>query len=171
MEFMVPFLRIIHILSGIIWVGGTIYGAAFLVPTARRLGPEAAPFMRSFMSQSGMPVVMALVGWFTVLAGLALFPFTSGRFDPAWMRSSTGIAFSLGALFGIAGAIIGGVWLGRASAQLAAVVKEVGAKGGPPSPEQSARMQALQQRLAVGGVINSVVLVIAAAIMAVARYV
>jgi uncharacterized membrane protein len=171
MEFVVPFLRVIHILSGILWVGGTAVSAMFLIPTARRLGPAAGPFMREFAASSGFPTAVMLAGFFTVGAGAVLFPFSSGQFAPSWMGSSTGIAYSTGAAFGIVGLIFGLVWQTPAAAKLGALGRTIAAQNAPPTVEQLAAMQALQAKLATGGMIGTILLGLAAAIMAVARYV
>jgi len=37
--------RLIHIVSGVFWVGGAIFIAMFLLPTLRSVGPAGGPVM------------------------------------------------------------------------------------------------------------------------------
>ena len=59
---------------------------------------------------------------------------------------------------------------GPTARQIAALGQEMQAAGGPPSPTQMAKMKALQQRLHNAGIVDAVLLGIAVAGMAIARY-
>ncbi|MFI5370208.1 MAG: hypothetical protein ACHQ52_01530 [Candidatus Eisenbacteria bacterium] len=170
MSALIILLRLIHILGAMFWLGGSITTAAFILPTARRTGPDGAPFMKSLMTESGFPLVFALAGWMTVLAGAILFVFVSGRFDHGWLASRQGIALSIGALFGIAAAIHGVVVLNVTARRLAAFTRAMETTGVPLRPEQVAEGQRLRERLGRGSVQNTGLLLVAGAAMAVARY-
>ncbi len=163
-------LRLVHILSAIFWLGGMFILVRFLAPTARRTGADGARFMQSLVSESGLPKALTGAGVLTVLAGLGLYWFTSDHFSREWMRSPTGMTFSFGMTFGLL-ALLHGLAVQRANAdKLAAIARAVPA-GGAPSPEQQARMDALREKLARGGQVGLVLLTLAAAAMAIARYV
>jgi hypothetical protein len=164
-------LRLLHILAGIFWVGGSLLVHAHILPTAKRLGPDAGRFMQSLAADSGMPVALTLAGLTTTIAGAILFVFVSGHFDPGWMSSPTGVTFGIGALFGIAGLLFGAAVQAPNAARMATLSREIAGGGGPPTPAQVARMNLLRDRLERGGRIASVLLVTAAAAMAIARYV
>ena len=167
MSALIVLLRLIHILSAIFWLGGTLTAAAFIFPTAKRVGPDSARFMQSLMVESRFPLALTITGWTTTLAGLILFFLSSGRFAHSWMASGQGIALSIGALFGISGALHGGIVQGRGAARLAALASQAG----PPTPERIAEMQTLRDKLARGTVASAGILTVAAAAMAIARYV
>lgn len=48
---MIAVLRVIHIVLGAFWAGATILLAWWALPTARQLGPAAAPFMQGLLQR------------------------------------------------------------------------------------------------------------------------
>jgi hypothetical protein len=164
-------LRIVHILSALTWYGGALTAALFILPTARRLGPDGSRFMQDFAAESGFTVAMMIAGWLTVIAGGIMFAFVSGGFNHDWLRSPTGITLSIGALFGISAVVHGAVANGRTADKLAGVSREIAAAGGPPTPEQVTRLIALREKLARGAIVGVVLMTCAATAMAIARYV
>jgi hypothetical protein len=58
----------------------------------------------------------------------------------------------------------------RAAKQLGELTARIQAAGRPPTPDETAAIQRLQDRLAKGGVAAAVLLLLAAAAMAMARY-
>ena len=168
MAALIILLRLIHILAGIFWLGGTLLLARFIVPTAKRLGPEGGRFMQSLMIEARLPVALAGAGWGTTLTGLALFFFSSGRFAHSWMTSGQGITLTIGALFGISAALHGAAAQAPVAMKLASLAGA--APSGPPSPERLAEMQALSDKLATGAAVSAGLLLVAASAMAIARY-
>jgi uncharacterized membrane protein len=162
-------LRLIHILAGIFWLGGTLMLARFIIPTAKRLGPDGGRFFQSLVIEARLPVALAAAGWATTLAGLALFFFSSGRFAHSWMTSGQGITLTIGALFGISAALHGAATQAPVAMKLASLAGA--APPGPPSPERLAEMQALRDKLATGAAVSAGLLLVAASAMAIARYV
>jgi len=164
-------LRLLHILAGIFWVGGTLLVHAHILPTAKRLGPEAGKFMQSLAAESGMSAALTGAGWIATVAGAILFVFVSGRFDRAWMSSPTGVTLGIGAVLGIAGLVFGAAVQAPNAARLATLSREIASGGGRPTAGQVERMNLLRDKLEWGGRISSALLVAAAAAMAIARYV
>jgi len=152
-------LRLIHIFSAIFWVGSTLMLTLFVEPAVDALGPEGGRFMTKLASGRFSPS-MAVTGLLTILAGLAMYASASGGFDPAVMFSSR-LPLTLGALAGIASLITGVVVQGRNAAKLKALGQEIAAQGGPPTPEQAARVQALQNTLRRGGRITAILMILA----------
>jgi uncharacterized membrane protein len=169
MAALIILLRLIHILSGIFWVGGTLMLARFIIPTADRVGPESGRFMQSLMVEARLPVALAIAGWATTLAGLVLFFFTSGRFAHSWMTSGQGITLTLGALIGISAALHGAAVQAPVAAKLSALGGA--SASGPPSPERIAELQLLRGKLAQSAGVSAGLLTAAAAAMAIARYI
>lgn len=164
-------LRLLHILAGIFWVGGSLLVHAHVLPTAKRLGQDAGKFMQSLAADSGMSAALTLSGWIATIAGAILFVFVSGHFDRGWMTSPTGVTFGIGAVLGIAGLVFGAAVQAPNGARLATLSREIAGGGGPPTASQVARMNQLRDKLERGGRIGSALLVTAAAAMAIARYV
>jgi uncharacterized membrane protein len=163
-------LRLIHILSGVFWVGGILFLARFLFPTATALGPAAGPVMDHLNRVLRLPQILLGAGLITVLSGFTLYWRDSKAAGPAWMGSPTGMVFGTGAVFAILAIVIGLTVNMPTAKRLGELMASIQASGSPPSPEQRGALQALQARL--GSAIRAVatLLVLATAAMAVARY-
>ena len=170
MDVYVLVLRLMHIIGGVFWAGGTFLVAGYIEPTARASGPEGGKFMQRFAGQSGYSQAMGIAAIANVLAGLLLYWKDSGGLQLVWITTSAGLAFTVGGLAGIAAAVVGFGMSGRAAGQLAQVGKEIASAGGPPAPEKLAQIQALQEKLRLGGRINVVLMIIALLGMSLARY-
>jgi hypothetical protein len=162
-------LRIVHILAGAFWVGAALVTFFFLQPTARDVGPAAAPFMAHLAGKKRlMDVVLAAAG-LTVLAGLLMYWRVTDGIDSDIVATPYGASLTVGALsaivaFGLGGSII------RPSMMRVLRIGGAAAAAGGPTPEQAAEMQTLQARArSVGGVVV-VLLIVAVAGMAAARY-
>jgi len=163
-------LRLIHILSGVFWVGGFMVFARFVFPAARMLGPAAGPVMDQLVRVRKLPRAFIGAASLTILSGLGLFWRDSVGSGSAWAGSPAGRVFGIGALLAVIAFVIGVAVNAPAGQRLAALTAEMQAKGGPPTPEQSAQVQRLQKRLGVGMQVIAVLLVLATAAMALARY-
>lgn len=163
-------LRILHIGSGIFWVGTAWFFFGFVEPTTQAIGSAAGPFMHHVVSQRR--VVPAVLGAATlnVLAGVILYWRTSGGLDQAWLKSGTGIGFTFGALCAIAAWILGLRMLGPTIEKLDEAGSAMAAAGRPPTPEELGRMGALAHRLHRIGQADVILLLGAVLGMATARY-
>jgi uncharacterized membrane protein len=168
-SFLLLTMRLLHILAGVVWVGTVVFTSVFLLPAARNAGPEGAKIIGALGRR--VSIVLPYVAWVNILAGLWLFWRLSGGFQPAFMRSGTGVTFSLGGAAAIAALAIGIVVARPAMMQSGALVERAAQA---PAAEREA-LQAEAQRLRVrGGAAAQVVtllLVLAVAAMALARYV
>src|SRR2546427_10372809 len=80
-------LRLIHILSGIFWVGTTFFLVGFLQPVVAQSGPEGGRFAQRLMSQKRFQAAMSVAAGLTNLAGLALYGRVSPGFPHPWVTS------------------------------------------------------------------------------------
>lgn len=161
-------LRLIHILAGIFWVGAAILLAGFLVPAMQATGREGGRFIQYLMQQRKLPVFIGVAMGLTILSGLAMYIRMSAATHGAWARSAPGMAYGVGAVAAIIAAFTGSMISGAAGRRMVALAPTIGPAG--PTPEQQAEMGRLQGRIALGNRIVSVLLVVAASAMAVARY-
>jgi uncharacterized membrane protein len=167
----VLFLRLIHILTGVFWVGGILVFARFVFPAARALGPAAGPFMDQVVRVRKLPRALILAGVFTVLSGVGLYWRDSMGFRSEWMRTPTAMVFGIGGVLAITALVIGVTVNAPTAQRLAALSGKIQAQGGPPTPEQVAEVQRLQKRLGVVMPVVTTLVVLATAAMALARYV
>ena len=162
-------LRLFHILAGVFWAGANLVMAGFINPSVKATAPDSGKFMQYLAQKSGFPRAAEISGWFTVLAGLALYWVVSGGFQPVWITSRHGLALTIGGLLAIAGLIVGYVVQKPAAKRLGALGQEIQTGAKPPSPEQLAQLQAQQKKLALGGLWTAILLGLAVAGMAIAR--
>lgn len=162
--------RAIHIVFGAIWLGSVLFLLLFLLPTLKTLGPAGGAAMDYLTNTRKLPVCMMVVPILTILSGLALYWSDSAGFSSAWMHSGPGRTFGLGGGLALIAAIGGMAVNAPAGRRLGAIGAQIKAQGGPPTAEQQAEMQRLQQRMTTTLRTAAVLLLIATLAMAVARY-
>ena len=166
MTYFIWLLRIIHIVAGVFWVGGTLVMTYFVAPTIGATGESGQKFMGHLMNNLKFSNRMSMAAGLTVLAGFILYWIDSQGFTSAWMSSGAGRGFGIGAGFAVIGFIFG-ILVGRTSKTMV----QLGAQmQGRASPEQMSRMQALGKRQATYSAIAAATLVLATIFMAIARY-
>ena len=156
-------LRIVHIVSGAIWVGASILLIGFVEPTASASGQTGSQFMQRLGSRMG--IFITIVAVLTVLGGFALYGMLGYR-----LNTTAGATFLVGGLIALVSLVVGGAITGPTTARLGRLGAEIQSGGKPPTTEQMAQLQALQGRLRMGGRVNVVLVLIAITLMAVARY-
>ena len=169
MDYYVIVLRIIHILGGVFWAGASFALVGFVSPAAAQAGPAGGQFMQRLVLGTRWRFVISAAAGLAVLTGLLLYWRASGGLRPEWLSTGTGIAFTIGGLAGVT-AMVFGFQVGNSSSQLAELGQRIGSAGRPPSPEDAARLAALQARLQSLGTVTAALLVITLLGMSTARY-
>ena len=166
------FLRVVHIVTGVIWVGSLFVVVVFVQPTAAALGPTGAPFMSELRRRRFVDVVF-IDAVFTVLAGALLYWHDWHVFPSFgdWLGSSFGTWLTVGALLAISGLVVAATLTRPTIGRLVALGKQVAESGATPSPEMTARVGTLQRRLVVAERVSFSLVVLAVVAMASARYV
>src|SRR5205085_11521491 len=97
-------LRIVHIGTGVIWVGSLFVVVMFVQPSAATLGPAGAPFMSELRRRRFVDVVF-IDAVFTVLAGSLLYWRDWHTFSTFgdWIGSSFGRTLTVGAVLALSG--------------------------------------------------------------------
>lgn len=168
MDITMVILRVIHILSGVAWAGGSFMMAAFVGPTAQALAEDGAKFMRHIATQSRFSEFMATVAVLTSLSGLTMYYRLYGFLAP--LNVGTGLAITIGAIAGLIALYIGFNYQARSTWRIRAIAKEIAAAGGPPQPEQLAELQSLGALMATSGVWLTIVIAIALIGMSLSEY-
>lgn len=163
MAYLFPILNLIHVFSAVIWAGVAFYQFAFLSPAVQQAGPAGGAVMGRVLN-GRLLRVMSIVPLLTVLSGLAMYWFVSGGLSSGFFSSWQGIVLSIGALAGIAAFFEGLMVIGPTAAEMRDLGNQLA--GGPPTPEQAARMQALRERLSKSGTRAALFMVVAVAGMA-----
>lgn len=164
------FLRLVHVLAGSLWIGAAIFYLFFIKPSVKAIGPAGPQFMQNLAGRQKYPAFMMTTSLLTVLAGGALYLYASGGFNLAWMKSGTGVGFTIGALAALAAFFVGSLGIGPTSARMGALGQQISQSGQGPTLEQVTVMRALEKKLVLAEQIDFVMLTISMLAMATARY-
>jgi uncharacterized membrane protein len=169
MNSMYLIIRVLHVLCGALWVGAALFSSLFLTPAARDLGPDGGKLMLA-LRKRGLIAYFPVIATITLISGVWLYwRFTAG-FSPEVSRSHAGMAFGLGAVFGLAAFIVGGPILSVSLVRAMKLSTEAASlPDGRDKTDRLARAAALRRRAAGAGQIVSVLLVVATILMALAR--
>jgi hypothetical protein len=99
-------LRVTHVVCGVYWAGTVFFVAQFLEPVVRGAGPAGGTIMQGLQARKYFAIMPSIAG-LTILSGAAMMWIDSSGFNAAWMGSRLGMGLSTGALFAIAGLIVG----------------------------------------------------------------
>jgi uncharacterized membrane protein len=169
MGILILVLRVIHIFSGVFWVGFAFFNIGFLQPTVRATGLEGQKTMQYLTQKTRLLSTVYATATLTMLSGLILYWILSG-FRLSFIRSGYGLVLTIGSIAGIIAWIYAVVVIRRIFKQMQIIGQEIQAQGSPPTPEQATQIQALVARLGKEGQVALVFLVIALLGMATAQY-
>ncbi|MFN8581141.1 MAG: hypothetical protein U0163_09220 [Gemmatimonadaceae bacterium] len=162
-------LRLLHVVAAVLWTGGAVVVAAFLVPSVLAAGPAGGVVMREIVGVRKLPVQLTILGWITVLAGFALYGIDMR--GSAWGGTMAGMIFGVGGVCGLIALLIGTFWSRPVAARLMALGSQMASAGSPPPAPLVAEVQGLQSSLAKATKAVALFAVLAAIAMSVARYV
>ena len=167
MDYLHITLRIIHIGAGVFWVGGVLIMTFFIAPTIQATGEAGQKFAAHLVGVKKMSTIMSIASGLTALAGFFLYYLDSDGFQSvAWMISSAGSGFGIGAVFGVIGFVYGNL----IGVTTRAMVKLGAEMQGKPSPEQLTKMQSLQKRQGMATNVTAYSLILSVLFMSVARF-
>jgi hypothetical protein len=165
------FARFVHVVAGVAWAGALIFIGLYLLPAGRAAGQAGGAVMQQLVRVQRMPQYLMLLMALTILSGLLLYWLDISAMGMAWVHTGPGRTFAAGAAFGILTAIIGGTVNMPAAKKLGVLGASIQAGGKPPTAEQAAEIERLQNRLHSVGIWITVLVFLAVTCMAVARYV
>lgn len=169
MNYLMIAMRLIHIFSGVFWMGASILMVSFVTPSVVATGAEGQKFIQHLAFRTRFAGTMLTVAILTFLSGLTMYWQLSG-FRISFLSSGYGLLLTLGGLAGAIALIPGYFMQNRSIQRMKALSAAIGASGGPPTAEQQAEMQSLSQTLTRGGQITTFILVLALIGMSVAQY-
>jgi uncharacterized membrane protein len=161
---------LLHIVLGVFWAGSLVFFATFLVPSVKDVGPDGAKVMAALQRRRLLDVIPTAAA-LTILSGLWLYWRLSAGFNTAWVTSRFGAALGLGGLLSIVAFGIGIGIMRPAALRAAALAQRLATSPEEPDRDtQLAVVQRLRQRTVTAGRFVAVLLILATALMAVARY-
>ncbi len=168
MDGLMVLLRILHIVSGVFWVGTLFFMEIILEPRLRALGPT----MQNPVMGALMPVLMPVNivnATITILSGVAMTLIMRGSALGTFLATGWGWAILLGFVTTIAAAVVGFGFVVPAGLRLGKLGQSI--QGRPPSPDEAQQMGQLSARIRTLTRIIFVLLIIAVGTMAAARFV
>jgi uncharacterized membrane protein len=171
----VPFMllfRLLHIVSGVLWVGSAFLFVAFIGPSAAEVGPSSGPLLQVVVKKRKVVQVIVYLGMVTVAAGWVLW-FKNMLDAPSladWLTSSFGLVLTIGGVLATITFFIGYYGVGRNVERLVDMGAAVAVSGGRPTLEQEAEMARIGSALERHGKTDLALLILAVIAMATARY-
>ena len=162
-------LRIVHVLSGIIWVGTAVFMGFFLGPALSTMGPAAGQVMGGLQKRKFM-IVLPTVAVLALLSGLRLMMIASGNFGPGYFQTSSGRTFAGAGVLAILAFLIG-IVVNRPTMVKMGQLQQSMASDPVSKDAIAAEIKKLQNRMMFAGSVVTLLLIAAAVGMAVARYV
>lgn len=169
MPILMIIFRVIHIFSGMFWVGVAIFNMGYLQPTIRATGQEGQKVMRHLMRQTNFTTVSYAAATLTMLSGLIMYGILSG-FQLSFLSSGYGLVLTIGGIAGVIAWLVVIILVRGIFAQMNTIGQQVQMQGSPPTPEQASQLQALGARLMSIGWANIVLLSVALLGMSAAQY-
>lgn len=164
-------VRLLHVVSATLWVGGALVVAGFVAPAIRAAGPAGGPVMRQLTEVQRLPYVLAGAGVIAILSGAYLVWVLASGSLLNWIQTAPGRIYSLGAACAFVAAVVGlGVNIPTANS-LGALAASLRNAGATPATAQTDLLRRLSMRLARGTRVAAVLLILATSAMATARYV
>jgi len=163
-------LRLIHILGGVFWVGTVFFLAWFLLPANKTTGQSGLVVMQDVMMRRKLSVYLMAAMGLTILSGLLMYGRTIMITNGEWAHTTMAKVLGFGALCGIVGGGLGGSVSKATGLRMAAIGKAIQDSGQPPTEAQRAEIAALQDKLEKVMRYVVVLLILAVAAMASARY-
>ncbi len=153
-------LRLVHVVSGALWIGMMAFSTYFLVPALGDVGPEGGKLMAALQRRRLM-TFMPLTALATLISGFWLYARFSGG-SAAMLRTPVGLAYGLGGAAALIAFLIGITLVRPTMLRAAAVAQD------PAGNKEEARR--LRERAESVSRVVALLLFFAVGAMAVARY-
>lgn len=164
-------LRLIHILSGIMWVGSGLYTSFFLGP-ALSSSPAVMGQVMAGLQRRRVFLVLQIVAGLTILSGLRLLWIDSAGFAESYLSTGTGRTFSIGAGAAIISAVLAFGVSRPAMVRAGVIAASLAASANTGDRERLAsQLDKLRRRATIASSLAVAFGLLAASAMAVARYV
>ena len=167
----IALLRLIHIFFGIVWAGANFLMVLFILPSAKKLGPDGGKFMQQLARTNNFPLVINIAAILTILSGALMLWRSSGGMSLEWLKSGYGICLSIGSILGLSAYIVGFFVQRPAALGIAALGKKISSTEGPPSAEQMDNMTLLQRKLERAARTTAVLIALSVISMPIAKFI
>jgi hypothetical protein len=164
-------LRLVHIVAGGLWVGMMALNVFFLMPALGEVGPDAGRIMAALQRRRLM-TVLPFLALATIISGLWLYWRASGGFALVYLTSGMGAALGIGGVLSIIAYALGITMVRPAMLRMAGLTQQMAAAQSDQERQAlGAQVQQLRARSTTVSRATAWLLLLAIALMAVARYV
>lgn len=165
-------LRFTHIFFGALWVGMMAFQSFFLFPSLAEAGPDAGKVMQG-LTRRRIPLIMTVIALLTLISGTWLLMRLIGGDAAVVMRTPMGRAYGWGGTAAILAFLLGFGVMRPAMMRSMRLAESLATATATPDEraKRQAEIQRLRARGALMGRVVTILLLIALALMAVARYV
>jgi uncharacterized membrane protein len=164
-------VRLVHVLTSVVWVGAAILIARHLMPAVRAAGPGGVAVMKQLTVVQRLPFKLALAAILAIASGGYLLWIDSTGFSPSWLKTGPGITYCFGSIAAFLAAAIGfGINVPTAN-RMGALAAVVNARPSGVTAEEGKTLEQLASRVAQGTRAVAWLLIVATVAMAIARYV
>lgn len=147
--------RYLHIVSGVLWVGGAGLWTMIIAPNVLRRGPPAIrrPFLEAVLGKVASFFTIAAV--LTILSGFLLLGSIVGWANvvDTFEAGAYGMALTLGIVLALAMLALGLAVVQPTGRKLLATMQTI---NGPPTPEQQATLAGLGKKVGIAGMMTFV---------------
>jgi len=168
-EFLV--LRLVHIVSGVFWIGGGLYTFFFLGP-ALASTPAVMGQVMAALQKRGVFTAQQIAAGLVLLSGIRLLMIDSAGFSGSYFATGTGKTFAIAGIFAVIAAVFN---FGVARPTMERAMRVGAALAAAADAGEKARLtqqlDRLRKRGAIAGMLAVTFGILAASGMAVARYV
>lgn len=169
MEYLI-ILRLIHIVSVVIWTGGMIYLAVFVIPAAKSLGPDGSKFIQQLSGTNKLPIIMNVAAILSIVTGILLMRKLLGGIGPALFDSTHGTMIIVGGLLALAGFVIGISINMPAARRMSSIGKTIAASGAQPDMRQRQELQRLRGKSFAATNVIAILLFASLILMSIVKY-
>jgi uncharacterized membrane protein len=161
--------RLIHISTGVFWVGAVLFINFLLGPSIMAAGPDGAKVMQQLVKRRYYEIVIG-AATLTVVSGFYMIGVDSGGFEAAWFATPFGQGISTAMLAAVLAYILGVFVVRPALYRMLALGGQMAQAVPSDRPAIEQQMAATRSRLITVGGVAAVLLLVAVSAMAVARY-
>lgn len=163
-------LRLVHVLGGIFWVGSGLFTTVFLVPALAGNGATMGAVMAA-LQRRRLFLALPVVAVITILTGVRLLWITSGGFRAVYFATASGLTFTVSGVLATVAFLLAFAVVRPAAARMGAL----GARLAAATTDAErlpliAQLDGMRRRNAILSTLVTLLLVLGAAGMAVARY-
>jgi len=149
------------------WIGTAVFMSFYLIPAAAEAGAAGGQVMANLAKRKLM-VVLPIVAILTILSGARLMQKAAG-FAPGYFKTGSGHTYAISAILAVVALIIG-ITVSRPAHLKAASLSQSSVSDQTSKEMIQAEIRTLHKRATMASNIVTVLVILAAAGMAIARY-